>query len=633
MSKNTLAIAALLSLGFAGVASAEINPTVKKGSSRARVEEVQAALNACNDAGLSEDGLWGAKTTAAVKAFQADNGISRVGFVGPATAAALNDCADDSEEEDDTTTTTTTTDGNTTTTTTTTTLTGPEGNLTNVNKLGLYNNTKANEGAKDVKVYAVEMTAKDGDQKIDGFNVAFKNVGSGSVRFTRVASEVSIWLDGVEIGRKLATQFSDDAGDVYSFRFSGMNGIVKKDQKSTLVVAVSPVTSFDSADVLSDNWSVEAGTTIGTNSNYISAASANGRYRDFGADLAIASIDFQKATGEATWKVTSSSTNPVARNVQISKTADTTDVTLLAFDVKAENAAMLLQKLPVTVTVSNTGSPVITSAQTVVKNVKLYMDGTLVTSESAPTGLTGTVLFGNSSKLQKALSSNTTVKVEVRADLASRGVTATYGEGTTVQASYSTSGLSVELDNFNKDTVTNMTGSATGELQTLRSTGVQVSMGSATFEGATNNLGEVLSRTVKIPVTIKAFDDTMYVNTSAVQAAASVAGNGSAATSFVVEGAAGTTLAVPSTATWTSTDATIEGGVYRIDAGSTKNFTLTVLMTGATGQTQKQYRVQLNDVSAYNNVGLLSASNGQIIQALTPANSFESTFTTLNSAL
>jgi len=687
-----------------GTATAQVIPTVRSTSSIARVGEVQAILNACIGTNLTVDGLYGPRTTSAVRTFQRDYKLSIDGIIGRNTASALNDCWDGISEPATPVTPTQTLCPNGTTlasnctmfpnapivplcpngmtlasncmvapgattvplcpngmtlasncsqspnTTTPPVFSGTEGNLTNVNKLGLYNNTKVNEGEKDARVYAIEMTAKDGDQKINGFNVAFHNNGGGSNRFTRVASEVSIWLDGVEIGRKISTQYSDDSSNIYTYRFSGMNGIVKMNQKSTLVVAVSAVSTFDSADVVTDSWFVGAGTSpAASNSNFVSAASANGRYRDFGSVPASSNsvVDFQKATSEATWKVSASSTNPVARVVQISKTAPTSEVVLLSFDAKAENAAMLLQKLPIGITVSNTGSPAITSAQTVLTNVKLYVDGQLVTSESAPPVLSGTVTFGNSSKLSKAIGTNSTVKVEIRADISSRGVTPTYGEGTTIIANYGfdptgctgttlpypgctgvgtgATTLLVELDNSNRDKITNYTGSASGTLQTLRSTGVQVSMGNATQIQTADNNGAVVTRTYSIPVSIKALDNTIYVNksSSAGENALTVTAGVTKAIAYIIDG----TTATPS-ATWVSNDAVEVGNGFEIPSGATRNFTLTVLVNGTTGTAARQIRVQLNQVRISETPDLLNS----FTQDLTPVNSFRTGFGVLNNA-
>jgi hypothetical protein len=56
----------------------------------ADVKNLQQALNEVGGASLGVDGKWGAKTTAAIKKFQKENGFSQVGVVGPQTRAKLN---------------------------------------------------------------------------------------------------------------------------------------------------------------------------------------------------------------------------------------------------------------------------------------------------------------------------------------------------------------------------------------------------------------------------------------------------------------------------------------------------------------------------------------------------------------
>ena len=63
--------------------------TLRRGSAGDEVEELQALLNAKYGANLEIDGNFGAKTEAAVKAFQQAHGLAADGVVGAKTRAAL----------------------------------------------------------------------------------------------------------------------------------------------------------------------------------------------------------------------------------------------------------------------------------------------------------------------------------------------------------------------------------------------------------------------------------------------------------------------------------------------------------------------------------------------------------------
>jgi hypothetical protein len=583
------------------------------------VKAAQTALNACvPGSNLVVDGKFGPLTTGVFKAFQASKGIKVDGIIGSDTAAKLAACSGSMVIDNGSTV-----------------MSGTEGYLSNDVKLGAYNSTKVMEGDRDKVVFGFEVLAKDADQKIDGLSIALTNSnGASSKKITRYASEISVWLDGKEIGRKSVSNYSSDSSDVYTYRFTGMTGVIKQNMKGQVVIAVSGTTTMDSTDATNEAWAINVGTAVSGSTNYVSAVSPNGRYRDYGsAALASSTIDFQKAGGVSSdqkFKVTTASTNPVAQSVQVSNTSDTTDKLLLAFDAKAENAGMIVQKIPAIVTTTiGLADGVAPNPEAIVKTLKLYANGTLLATESIPSGVsTQTVTFGNISKLNYAIAANATAKFEIRADLndiENTGIVSTdFDNGDKVAVSVNSGTMTVELDNVNKDTVSNVTGSSTGENQDLRAEGMLVTMGAMSSSATSNNDGEIINRTISIPVTIKALDSTVYVD-NAIQNAATVSGTN--ALSFVFEDNTGATDTIVNSATLTSSNAPVEGNGYRIDSGTERSFMVTIIANGVPTEAQKQYRVQLTQGQSWTNAAL---TVGSAVQDLAPVNAYESPYFSLN---
>ncbi len=609
-------------------------------SQNANVKAAQTALNACvPGSNLTIDGKFGPLTKGVFVSFQNSKNIKPDGIIGPVTAQQLADCSGGTTVS----TVAGCTPGALFSTTTGASCSGStvfgssssEGYLSNDAKLGSYNATKVMEGDKDKVVFGFEVLAKDADQKIDGLSVAFKNAGTGSAKLSRVASEISVWLDGKEIGRKSVSNWSSDTSDVYTYRFTGMTGVIKKDMKGQVLVAISATNTMDTADISADNWKVDVGTSETGSTMYVSAVSPNGRYRDYGnAALVYSTIDFQKAgSGDQKFKVTTASSNPVAQTVAVSNTSDTTDRVLLAFDAKAENTGMIVQKVPVTIAAIDgalDGTVPYTAA--IVKTVSLYANGTKIATESTPQDGTDSasevIIFGNNTKLNYAIASNATVKFEVRADINdiddSLSNASDFDNGDKVSASVDSSTMTVEIDNINKDTVTNKTGASTGEAQTFRADGLMVTMGAASSSATSNNAGEILNRTISIPVTIKALDSTVYVDNTILNGT-TIAGTD--ALSFTFEDAAGATFALANSATFTSSNAPVEGNGYRIDSGTERSFMITIIANGTTGDTQAQYRVQLNKGKSYTNAALTTGASSQ---DLSPANAYETSYFAIN---
>jgi hypothetical protein len=162
---------------------------------------------------------------------------------------------------------------------------------------------------------------------------------------------------------------------------------------------------------------------------------------------------------------------------------------------------------------------------------------------------------------------------------------------------------------------------------TFRSTGVNTVMGTPSYNRTTDTSGNVTSVTYTIPVSVTSFGNTLYVGQSA-QLATSASGSNAFALAFQTS-AAPTTDEVISSASIavSSSNATIESNGFRVDDGSTKNFTITVtLNTPAT--TAANYRVQLKQIQTFTNAALYS---GAASSNLLPVEQFRTDYQFINS--
>ncbi len=484
-------------------------------------------------------GTFGAQTKAAVAAWQASAGITpAAGYFGAKSRAVANASGS------------TSTGG-----TSTAGLTGT-GRLTRVSTLGDVT-SDIKEGDSATSVVGASFDATDGDVSIQRVDATFVvgSAGSQSANLNKYVSSVAVYLDGKKLGSMDATSGDKDTR-TWTYRFAGLNGVIKKGMTGNLYIKVTPVSSVDSkedgktvtAKILADG--VRAVGADGISETYVSTAITQ---------------DFQvSAKTSATLTATAGSDNPKASQVAVSSST-TTGVKLLSFNLKAKNQDLTVDQIVAGFQTSDN------NLNDVVSTVKLMKGDTVIKTKTLGTGTGALVTFD---KLAQTIAKDATATYTIVADL--KGDSA-YADGTTLIASTTTSGWDVSDADGGSVTPSSQ---VVGNTMTLTASGISVTKGTVTSSVAAGLTGAGDIATFVLPFTVTAGDNDAYI--SGVVAKGAAANNqiryGTTTTS--TQGATGeptANLAVSDVVTGDSA-----GAYYKVLAGTSRTFTLNVAITAST---------------------------------------------------
>ncbi len=503
-TKKFVAVAAVaFAFAFAFSATAATfdfgSSTIKKGSTGTYAMNVQLALNACGAANpaLSTDGKFGAKSVAALMAFQASKGLTSDGKAGAMSKAALNACGSTT-----TTTTTTTTTG--TTTTGTTALTGGAGNIQSFTVLGSPSNIQVGEGATNTQVLGFEVRADAGsDLALSNLRVTLNNAsGIGSTWVSRYISSVGVYQGATLVGSAGVADFSQN-GTSYS-KTIALNGVrVPANGIVDLYVAVSANGTIDSADA-NAQFTVTADSLRYQDATGVVLTSTNSATQTF---------RFLKLSGSANvkLKLTEDMNNPKDRTVVANYTQTVNDVSLLKFALTAQGSDMYIKNLILPATAVG-----VTNAKQISSYYKLKYNGSVVSSYTlTATGTTPDIEFGTtttgSTSLNGGLGSikivaGTTANFEVTADInamaTGTGVSTVFDAGDTLKVdlpnAYLTSNTDVKVEdqvgNALDTTSTHRTGSVTGYNATFRIEGLTATKSGENITETINNTSGVITQ-------------------------------------------------------------------------------------------------------------------------------------------
>lgn len=526
-------------------------------------------------------GYFGAQTQAALAAFQAANGISpAAGYFGPITRAKVNGMGGST--------------GSTGGSTGSTGLEGGAGSVDSYTLLSSLNNEEVGEDEEDVEVAGLEIEADDGsDLEITAVRLVFDEGTAGS-DFEDYASEVSIWLDGEEVGRTDADKFNDD-NDWTKTVSLDKGAIIKAGDTSELVVAVSGMSNLDSADQ-GDTWTVDFrqirfvdadGATISEDPTTAT--------RTFSFEAFATAVDAELKINEDDQDVND------ARTIEVDATADTNDVPLMSFTLEAKGDSDLeIKNFGVSVVV--TGA---TNTDDVLSNLTLWIDGDEVASADTVSGA-GTSEFYNFDDVDTTISAGDKVSAEFRGDFLSIAdaldegdtISLTLGEEQTDVAAV----VDVEDESGEQLVDADISGSVSAGAFELRSVGIMVTFVSASEVVTAQDSADNDTGTFKIKYNVEAFGDTVYVDDSAAPTIAASIPDATIATDgvrYLLEKDGTATVAdVSDTVTYTTSGGASAGtNAVRLDEGEDADFTLTAVRTNNSDSTDNGiFRVLLKAI-------------------------------------
>ncbi len=566
-----------------GGACPVLTRSLQLGSSGADVMSLQKFLNGTAATRVSVSGAgspgmettyFGPATQSAVVKFQAANNVSAIGVVGPATRAAIAAVCG-----------TVANPGTGTGTGGSTTLEGGEGQLTNIDNIATDVEDEVNEGQEEV-VFGAEMDAEDSDVMIERVDVDFV-LGDGSDagdsdNLDDYITEVSLILDGKTIATLDVDEATEgDAGDgdfssaadtdnnVFSFRFSGLKGVIDEDDTANLQVAVTAVGNVDSSETNADWYvlipddGIRAVDAAGISDTYVASA-----------DLTEETFSIVEADAGDVDLAANASDNQ-DRIISVSADNDTDGEEILMFTLESQTSDNNVKEINIELA---TTSATTTAFTNVISQLHLYQGSTLLATEDVSATSTGggSVLFDN---LDVDIDEDEEVEFTVKADFNDE---ADEREGFSFYAYVDASDLDIE--DAEGDNVT-VTGDEAGGTIELRTSGISATFKSAdetrTNGAAIAGAADAVDFTIKFSVTAVG-DEDVYIDGDIVQAIQSpttaTAGLAWATTTDSNTGTSTYTGILTADDGYISGDDTNDTGDKRflVESGETRNFTFVV---------------------------------------------------------
>ncbi len=534
-------------------------------------------------------GYFGSQTQGALAGWQAANGVApAVGYYGPITRAAMDaqcvpvvvapadDSADDSADD-----------------TENDVILGGEASLDDVTS-DSASDDNIEEGSEDAELAVFTTTFVDGDASISRIDVALTNSTAGADAWNAFDT-VSLWVDGDKVAEEDANSRNDYLGDEDNgiIRFSGLDVVSLEDEDTDITVSATIQDGLDTEEL--STWTVGldglrffdgtdvANTESGT---LVTANTENFTLETAGTDDELL--------------VKSSSDDPNATTFELEDNRRSSWDTIFAFDLDSRDSTndISLNQVEVTIIVSSS------TFDGLVNDYELVIDGVSIDKLADNNGATaGKYTDGSTTTLLFDVDYDVVIDAgdRIEAELNLRFNSLAVGdEGTTIQGKV-TPADTAAIDADGADTLsgTQLAGTATGDVHTLRTSGIDSDMTSSSANQVTdaNDTNKNYGNYV-IDLTVTAFGEDAWIPLTSARDASSTVG-----VAYEIEDSNGVSIAGTGTTTQSLqrvSGGTVEGNYVHVSEGDSANFRLTATFDTATAG---QYRAQVltvgfNDVSA-----------------------------------